>query len=105
MRTRGSNLLNTGQTLDWARMKRWMPSLRPVLALGAGHIAAHAAPERARVADRFVGFMVVNTQLSYSDTIYREFETVIRPRLLDMPGTDRMRLQVPDQVVILEVLP
>lgn len=105
MRTRSSNLLNTGQTLDWVRMKRGMPSLCAVLALGAAYFATQAAPEPARAADRFVDFMGVNTQLSYSDTVYREFETVIRPRLLDMPGTDRMRLQVPDQVVILEVLP
>lgn len=105
MRPRSSNLLNTGRTIDWVLMKRGMPSLCAVLALGAAYVATQAAPEPAWTADRFVDFIGVNTQLGYSDTVYRELETVIRPRLLDTPGTERMRLQVPVQVVILEVLP
>jgi hypothetical protein len=82
-----------------------MPSLCAILALGAACVATLAAPEPARAADRFVDFIGVNTDLGYSDTVYRELETVIRPRPLDMPGTDRMRPQVLDQVVILELLP
>ena len=64
---------------------------RPVqlLGLAASLALALACPgngiaEDARSADAFVEFIGVNTHLGYSDTTYRDFEGIIKPRLLEL---------------------
>lgn len=39
---------------------------------------------RARPAEAFVDSIGVNTHLGYSDTIYKDYETIIKPRLLEL---------------------
>lgn len=64
---------------------------RPMLLLGLATslTLALASPntgiaENARSADAFVDFIGVNTHLGYSDTTYRDFEGIIKPRLLEL---------------------
>lgn len=45
---------------------------------------AHAAPERARSTDAFVDTIGVNTHLTYSNTIYSNYNNIIKPRLLEL---------------------
>ena len=46
--------------------------------------AAAADAEPARPADGFVDFVGVNTHLGYYDTTYRDYESILKPRLLEL---------------------
>ncbi|MGO9200429.1 MAG: hypothetical protein ACLQM8_07805 [Limisphaerales bacterium] len=49
------------------------------------HLPAEAAgAEPARPADAFVDFVGVNTHLGYYDTTYRDYEGILKPRLLEL---------------------
>jgi hypothetical protein len=45
---------------------------------------ATARAESARPADAFVDFFGVNTHLGYYDTAYRDYEGIVKPRLLEL---------------------
>jgi hypothetical protein len=45
---------------------------------------ATAETEPARPADAFVDFVGVNTHLGYSDTAYRDYEGIVKPRLFEL---------------------
>ena len=48
-------------------------------------VAAHAAPQRAEMADRAADMVGVNTHISFYGTVYdTQFNTIIRPRLLEL---------------------
>ncbi len=59
-----------------------MNSLRTLLLLLAFTFTARS--EQARSADSFVESIGVNTHLGYTDTVYRDYNTVIRPRLIEL---------------------
>ena len=62
----------------------WVVALATVVA-GSVLAAAEVIPgEDARSADAFVDFIGVNTHLGYSDTTYRDYEGIIKPRLLEL---------------------
>ncbi len=55
-----------------------------LLALALGGASATANAESARAADAFVDFFGVNTHLGYYDTAYRDYEGIVKPRLLEL---------------------
>ncbi len=54
------------------------------LALALGSASATANAESVRPADAFVDFFGVNTHLGYYDTAYRDYEGIVKPRLLEL---------------------
>lgn len=59
--------------------------MKPVPVLAALLVCTFAArSEQARSADSFVEAIGVNTHLGYTDTVYRDHSTIIRPRLLEL---------------------
>jgi len=63
---------------------RLAPTLSSVLAMALCAAPATTRAESARPAAAFVDFFGVNTHLGYSDTAYRDYEGIVKPRLLEL---------------------
>lgn len=63
---------------------RQAPAFSFVLAMALCAASVTVTAEPARAADAFVDFFGVNTHLGYYDTAYRDYEGIVKPRLLEL---------------------
>jgi hypothetical protein len=63
---------------------RLAPAFSSVLAMALCAAPTSTRAEAARPADAFVDFFGVNTHLGYYDTAYRDYEGIVKPRLLEL---------------------
>ena len=79
--------LEEGQVMKSSLKRHRGPRFRAFqlsIFLVLGGASATANAESARPADAFVDFFGVNTHLGYYDTAYRDYEAIVKPRLLEL---------------------